>query len=118
MSNVMDLFSLNGRTAVITGATRGIGQSLALACAEAGSDVVLIQRDFSNTTTKQEIEKLGRKATIVQANLSSKEDVKGLVKRVLADGHDINILINCAGIQRRHPAEKFPDSDWDEVGFM
>ncbi|KAK4541326.1 hypothetical protein LTR36_008084 [Oleoguttula mirabilis] len=115
MSNTLDLFSLKDRTALITGATRGIGQSLALALAEAGADVVLIQRDFSNTTTKQEIEKLGRKATIYQADLGSKDQLRGLVKKVLADGHDIDILVNCGGIQRRHPAHEFPDSDWDEV---
>jgi len=115
MSGVLDLFSLKDRTALITGATRGIGQSLGLALAEAGADIVLIQRDLSNTTTKQEIEKLGRKATIYQADLSSKDDVRGLVKKVLADGHDIDILVNCGGIQRRYPAHEFPDSDWDEV---
>lgn len=38
-----------------------------------------------------------------------------LVSRVLADGHDIDILLNCAGIQRRHPSHVFPDEDWDEV---
>jgi 2-deoxy-D-gluconate 3-dehydrogenase len=43
--------------------------------------------------------------------------VSGLTKKVLADGHDVSILVTCAGIQRRHPAEKFPDSDWDEVAI-
>lgn len=73
------------------------------------------QRDTSSQQTKQTIESLGRKAFIYTADLSSREDVSGLTKKVLADGHDVSILITCAGIQRRHPAEKFPDSDWDEV---
>lgn len=111
----MELFSLQGRTALITGATRGIGQALAIALAETGADVVLIQRDFSNQATKQEIEKLGRKASIYQADLADREQLHDLVKRVLADGHDIDILVNCGGIQRRHPAHQFPDNDWDEV---
>lgn len=115
MSSVLDLFSLHGRTALVTGATRGIGQSLAIALAEAGADLVLIQRNFSNTATKQQIEKLGRKATIYQADLAKKEDLKGLVKRITDDGHDVDILVNCGGIQRRHPADQFPDQDWDEV---
>lgn len=115
MSSVLDLFSLRGRTALVTGATRGIGQSLALALAEAGADIVLIQRNFTNTATKQEIEKLGRAATIYEADLAKKEDLKGLVKRITEDGHDIDILVNCGGIQRRHPADQFPDHDWDEV---
>lgn len=115
MASVLDLFSLHGRTALITGATRGIGQSLALALAEAGADVVLVQRDESNQNTKQAIEKLGRKASIYVADLASASDVGGLTKRILADGHDVDLLVNCGGIQRRHPAHEFPDNDWNEV---
>jgi 2-dehydro-3-deoxy-D-gluconate 5-dehydrogenase len=116
MSTIMDLFSLHGRTALITGATRGIGSSLAIALAEAGSDVVLIQRPgIQDTETKQSIEKLGRRATIYHADLASSKDLSGVVKRITNDGHDINILVNCGGIQRRHPAHQFPDEDWNEV---
>ena len=116
MANVMDLFSLEGRTALITGATRGIGQALALALAEAGSDIVLIQRPGSkDTRTKIEIEKLGRKATIFYADLGSADEMRGLVKKITDAGHDIDILVNCGGIQRRHPAHQFPDEDWNEV---
>lgn len=88
-SSVFDLFSLQGRTALVTGATRGIGQSLALALAEAGADVVLVQRDESSQSTKEAIEKLGRRAVIYVADLASALDVAGLTSRVLADGHDI-----------------------------
>lgn len=103
MSGVLELFSLQGRTALITGATRGIGQALAIALAEAGADVVLVQRDESNQATREAVEKLGRKASIVTADLASASDVAGLTKRVLDAGHDIDILVNCGGIQRRHP---------------
>lgn len=116
MRSVVDLFSLEGRTALITGATRGIGKALALALAEAGSDIILIQRPGStDNTTAEEIKKLGRKATIYYADLAKAEDLKGLVKRITDDGHDISILVNCGGIQRRHPAHVFPDDDWNEV---
>lgn len=114
-TGVLSLFSLNGRTALITGGTRGIGQALALALAEAGADVILIQRNSNSTQTKEEIEKLGRKAWIYEADLGDRTQMKGIVKRVLDDGHDIDILVNCGGIQRRHAAEVFPDDDWDEV---
>ena len=101
---------------MITGATRGIGQALALALAEAGSDIVLIQRPGSkDITTKIEIEKVGRKATIFYADLASADEMRGLVKKITDAGHDIDILINCGGIQRRHPAHQFPDEDWNEV---
>jgi 2-dehydro-3-deoxy-D-gluconate 5-dehydrogenase len=115
MSSVLDLFSLTGRTALITGATRGIGQALAVALAEAGADIVLIQRNSNSQNTKRQIEQLGRNAWIYEADLASRDQVKDLVKQVLADDHDVSILVNCGGIQRRHPAHEFPDSDWDEV---
>jgi NAD(P)-dependent dehydrogenase (short-subunit alcohol dehydrogenase family) len=116
MSNALDLFSLDGRTALITGATRGIGQNLAIALAEAGSDIVLIQRPGSkDTNTKDDVEKLGRQASIFYADLANASDMKGLVKKITDAGHDIDILINCGGIQRRHPAQQFPDDDWNEV---
>ncbi|KAJ5369686.1 uncharacterized protein N7496_005778 [Penicillium cataractarum] len=111
----MDLFSLRGRTALVTGGTRGIGQAMAIALAEAGADIVLVQRDTSNLGTKEQIEKLGRKASIYTADLASQPSVAKLVSTVIGDGHDIDILLNCAGIQRRHPSHIFPDEDWDEV---
>lgn len=108
-------FSLHDQTALITGATRGIGKSMALALAEAGSDILLVQRNDTNTDTRDEIRALGRNANIYTADLAERDQLKSLVKTVLADGHDISILINCGGIQRRHPADQFPDDDWDEV---
>ncbi|KAH6688932.1 2-deoxy-D-gluconate 3-dehydrogenase [Plectosphaerella plurivora] len=108
-------FSLEGQTALVTGGTRGIGQALAIGLAEAGADVLLVQRDESVTATRDEIRKLGRKSEIYTADLSSASSVAALVPKVLADGHEIRILVNCAGIQRRHVAHEFPDNDFNEV---
>ncbi|KAK8198603.1 hypothetical protein M8818_006470 [Zalaria obscura] len=115
MNTVQQLFSLEGETALVTGGTRGIGQAMALALAEAGADVLLVQRDESNQSTKEQVESLGRKCQIYVADLASQESVASLVPRVSADGHKISILLNCAGIQRRHPSHQFPDDDWNEV---
>lgn len=109
------LFSLEGKLSVVTGATRGIGASIAIALASAGSDIVLLQRDTSNTKTAEEIKELGRNCTIVKCNLASREDLKEVVSQITKEHGLIDVLINCGGIQRRHPAENFPDSDWDEV---
>jgi len=73
------------------------------------------QRDTTSTTTKSAIEKLGRKATIYVADLSSSASVSQLVPTILNDGHKIHILLNCGGIQKRHPAHQFPDEDWAAV---
>ncbi|KAF4625178.1 hypothetical protein G7Y89_g12990 [Cudoniella acicularis] len=78
---------------------------------------VQFKRDTSNTETKKLIEVLGKKATIYVADLSSQEEVAALTPKILKDGHKIHILVNCAGIQRRHPSDKFPDEDWNEVCF-
>ncbi|KAF3349169.1 hypothetical protein VD0002_g6758 [Verticillium dahliae] len=109
------MFSLEGQTALLTGGTRGIGQSVAIGLAEAGANVLLVQRDTAVTTTRDAIRALGRTSEIYTADLSDPASVAALVPKVLADGHQIRILVNCAGIQRRHPAHKFPDSDFNEV---
>lgn len=67
------------------------------------------------TDTQKTIEALGRKVAVYTADLSSAEDVKKVVPAVLADGHTIRILINCAGIQIRHACEVFPDDDFNKV---
>jgi 2-deoxy-D-gluconate 3-dehydrogenase len=77
-----------------------------------------LQRDETSIATKEAIEKLGRSALIYTADLASPDHVAALTPRILADGHKIRILVNCAGIQRRHPCEAFPDSDFDEVRFV
>lgn len=89
---------------------------MAYALAEAGADIILIQRDESNTTTRTHItEKMGRKCTIHTADLSSQESVSKIIPDLVSAGHDMSILLNCAGIQKRHPAHRFPDDDWNAV---
>ncbi|MCJ1474253.1 hypothetical protein MMC13_002911 [Lambiella insularis] len=115
MAFIQKLFSLEGQTALVTGGTRGIGQAMAIALAEAGADIILVQRDTSNTTTAESIERLGRKATIHVADLASQSSISALVPDLLREVPRIDILLNCGGIQRRHPSHQFPDTDWNEV---
>ncbi|KZZ94024.1 NAD(P)-binding domain protein [Ascosphaera apis ARSEF 7405] len=113
---VLSMFSLEGKTAIVTGGTRGIGAGMALGLAEAGADIVLVQRDESNTKTRDAIRALGRRADIYVAELTDREAVKKIIPEITKDTtRDFQILINCAGIQRRYPAEEFPDHEWDEV---
>ena len=114
-ASLSSLFSLRGQKALVTGGTRGIGQAMALALAEAGADILLVQRSTTDIATKTAIEDLGRKAQIYEVDLASTPALSGLVPKILHDGHQIDILLNCAGIQRRHPSHQFPNQDWNEV---
>lgn len=113
--NMSKMFSLEGKVAAITGATRGIGQSMAIALAEAGADVALLQRDVTNEEVKEKIEELGRKCEIIQCDLSDMEQVKNAIPKVLKAFNDLDILVNNGGIQRRSPAVDFSEQDWDDV---
>ncbi|WVR07203.1 2-deoxy-D-gluconate 3-dehydrogenase [Kwoniella sp. DSM 27419] len=116
MSYVEELFGLKGKTALITGATRGIGARMALALAKAGADIILVQRNDTNTTTRDSITAAGAKADIVICDLASASDVAKLIPHVTEGlNRRLDIVVNCGGIQRRHPVENFPDDDWNEV---
>lgn len=113
------LFSLAGKTALVTGGTRGIGAACALALAQAGADICLIQRDdTSNTATRDTIRSKynERKCEIVVADLSNPSATREAFDQALqVMGGEIDILINCAGIQRRAPAVDFSEQDWSDV---
>lgn len=115
MTSLSDLFSLKNHTALVTGGTRGIGRAMAIALAEAGADMLLVQRSPENTSTLEAVRSLGRTAHIYVADLASSGSVAALVPRVLADDHRIDVLLNCAGIQRRSAAHEFATEDWDAV---
>ncbi|WP_019536822.1 glucose 1-dehydrogenase [Paenibacillus ginsengihumi] len=107
--------SLQGKVAAVTGATRGIGRSIAIAMAESGADVALLQRSPENEAVKREIEKLGVRCAIVPCDVSDSRQVKEAVPRVVEALGRIDILVNNAGIQRRSPAVEFSEADWDDV---
>ncbi|KNH20267.1 3-ketoacyl-ACP reductase [Priestia megaterium] len=111
----VDLFSLDGKVAAITGATRGIGRSMAIALAEAGSDIALLQRSKEFLGVKEEIERLGRKCLIVNCDLENASEVSEAISSVVAYFGKLDILVNNAGIQRRSPAVDFAEEDWEAV---
>ncbi len=109
------LFSLKDNVAVITGGTRGIGRSMVLALAGAGADIALLQRNPEHLEVKSEIEELGRTCHIVPCDLENEQQVKAAIPSVVDHFNKIDILVNCAGIQRRSPSLDFPEKDWDDV---
>ena len=106
-----NMFDISGRKAIVTGGTRGLGYSMAEALCEAGCEVVIIG---SSARVYESAEKLGCKA--VQADLALKEENYRAFNESLALlGGDLDILVNCAGVIHRHPAEQFPYEDWENV---
>ena len=111
---ILDLFKLNGKVAIVTGAARGLGQGLALAMAEAGANVATVDV-LEQTETKSKIEALGRKCTTIVADLSKTADIPRIVETTLKTLGRIDILFNNAGIIRRADLVDFSEKDWDDV---
>lgn len=108
-------FRLDGQTAVVTGASRGIGQAMAVALADAGADIIGIstQKLGPDSDTANLIAQTGRSFTALAADFSDKSAVPEL-EEVLG-GREIDILVNNAGTIRRQPAIEHPDALWREV---
>jgi 2-deoxy-D-gluconate 3-dehydrogenase len=108
------LFDLTGRVAVVTGANTGIGRGLATALANAGADVALVGRTPAAETAEM-IQSVGRRAAIIDADLSTVAPIQEAVDRTLAELGGLDILVNNAGIIRRGDALEFSEEDWDAV---
>ncbi len=112
--NILDLFRLDGKVAIVTGAARGLGQALALGLAEAGADIVAV--DILETTeTNAEVQKRGRKCLSIQGDITQKTCIETIIRDTLAELKRIDILFNNAGIIRRAPLTEFTEKDWDDV---
>lgn len=114
---VLDLFRLDGRVALITGASRGLGQAMALGLAEAGADIAGLDRTPDCDETCARVEALGRRYLNLSIDLlsASKDDLARAVQGVVKGLGRLDILINNAGIIRRAPALDYSEADWDEV---
>ena len=107
---------LEGKTAVITGAGRGIGKAVALAFAREGADVVVVEVDQdAGQETAQEIQALDRRSISVQTDVSDRDQVDDLVKTTLEQFGRIDIWVNNAGIIRPAMLHKMKPEQWQEV---
>ncbi|MHA7134834.1 2-dehydro-3-deoxy-D-gluconate 5-dehydrogenase KduD [Oerskovia turbata] len=113
---ILDMFRLDGKVALVTGSSRGLGQGAAIALAQAGADVALLDRS-TPTETLAAIEGLGRRAHVVERDLlqASAEDLHDVVGQVVDSLGRIDILVNNAGAIRRAPLLEHPAQDWDDV---
>lgn len=107
-------FSLEGKCALVTGASKGLGAGMALALAEAGADVVLVARgDLSATAAS--ITALGHEALCLEADLSDRSDTRRLIENLNSLAKFPDILVNNAGTIRRNDFGSFLEEDWDTV---
>lgn len=111
----MNLFNIEGKTAIITGGNRGLGRGIAESFAKAGAKVAIIASSDSVFTAAEELSAAGS-VFPVKCDLSKEESIrKGFAKSLDLLGGKLDILVNNAGIQRRSKCEEFPLSDWDDV---
>jgi len=109
-------FSLQGKTALVTGAARGLGASIALALAHAGADVALGLRDATTGgDLVRDIEALGRRALPVQMDIADLAQSRAAVEQAAAELGRIDILVNNAGIAPGNPAEDVTEHDFDRT---
>jgi len=112
---ILDLFKLDGRVALVTGAGRGLGQAMAVGLAEAGADIVTVTRSHEIDETRQLVEQAGRRFWHFAADLQTPAERTGLVDRILSETGQLDILVNNAGITSRHAPEDYPLAEFDAI---
>ncbi|AEH50528.1 2-dehydro-3-deoxy-D-gluconate 5-dehydrogenase KduD [Pseudothermotoga thermarum] len=111
---ILDKFSLAGKVAIVTGASRGIGQKIAIALAEAGADIAGVARS-QQEETKQAIEAVGRKFLAIQVDLTEKKAAEEVLKQTVSYFGKADILVNAAGIILRKNFIDFTEEEFDMV---
>ena len=113
---MLDLFSLDGKVAIVTGASSGLGVAFARALAEAGADVVLGARRLDRLEeTVSLVERTGRRAVAVRTDVASPEDCQGLVDAAMAELGHVDVLVNNAGIGTAVPATRETPEQFRQV---
>jgi len=114
--SILDLFKLDGKTALVTGASRGLGQGMAVGLAEAGADIVAMSsRKGSLIETEKAVRAAGRDCKAYQCDLQDRQALSKCIEDIYANLPPIDILVNNAGTILRKPAAEHPDEYWDTV---
>lgn len=114
---ILNKFSLEGKTAIVTGCKRGIGKGMAIALAEAGADIIGVSASLEKTGSAVEaaVKATGRNFTAYQCDFSDRGALYTFIEAVKSDFPKIDILVNNAGTILRAPAAEHPDEYWDKV---
>lgn len=111
----MNLFDLTGKKAIVTGGTRGLGHGIAEGLMEAGAEVVIFGSSEKVKEVAADFAESGLKCHGLSLDLADPKARAAVFKDAVELMGGLDILINCAGIQRRHKSEEFPLSDWEDV---
>jgi len=113
----MSSYSLQGRNAVVTGGSRGIGRAIAIRLAEAGADVALTYRERAHEAEQvvREIDSKGRRAIALQMDVTNRVSVEQAARDARAALGPIGVLVNNAGINKPTDFDHVTDADWDEI---
>jgi 2-deoxy-D-gluconate 3-dehydrogenase len=115
--SILDQFSVDGKTALVTGSRRGIGMAMALALAEAGADIIGVSANMEPSGSKLErgVTALGRRFKGYACDFADRKALYAFIEQVKEDFPVIDILVNNAGTILRKPAVEHPDEYWDRV---
>ncbi|MEG3135615.1 2-dehydro-3-deoxy-D-gluconate 5-dehydrogenase KduD [Rouxiella sp. T17] len=111
---VLNSFDLQGKVALVTGCNTGLGQAMAIGLAQAGCDIIGVNRSEPNETLDA-VHALGRRFLDLRADLTSIEAIPRLLESAVSEMGGVDILVNNAGIIRREDALNFSEKDWDDV---
>lgn len=111
---ILDAFNLSGKVAIVTGCDTGLGQGMTLGLAQAGCDIVGVNRKIPEETAAKVIA-LGRRFMAIQADLSKQDAIDDIVSKTVAEMGRVDILVNNAGTIRREDALNFSEKNWDDV---
>jgi 2-deoxy-D-gluconate 3-dehydrogenase len=112
---VLESFRLDGKNALVTGSSRGLGAAIAIALAQAGANVGCHGRSADGKATSEQIRELGRKSFYLEGDMASPELPADLIGKAVEEFGSVDILVNNAGTIRRAPAAEYPRNHWDEV---
>lgn len=111
---ILDAFSLSGKVAIVTGCDTGLGQGMTLGLAQAGCDIVGVNRKIPEETATR-VKALGRRFMAIKADLSRQDAIDDIVAKTVAEMGRVDILVNNAGTIRREDALSFSEKNWDDV---
>lgn len=111
---ILNAFSLTGKVALVTGCDTGLGQGMTVALAEAGCDIIGVNRKIPHDTAAK-VAATGHRFFAIQADLSQQDPLADIVAQAVGQFGRLDILVNNAGTIRREDALSFSEKDWDDV---